>query len=893
MDIKIYTYCNPYEITKEPFFNEIKDLPQFCISQTMVNGMRKTYPDLKSGQLSTMDILLDNMYEKWRSTEIEVKQYAALDNITHYDDFLSKFPSDSRDKILHALLNNRKDVFQSIRTMIELGVEYNKINKSELSFEQKILVELFSEAIIGDYSDLFDLKKNFDLESIDKALNVVLSGKDGKRNIDGLDFSSIVIHGIHQFTPLMLRAIEELSKYKKLILIFNYQRQYSQLYKTWVNVYSAFNVPIVTYERNEYRPTETNPVSLQGNILADSMAQMIEGKRDEIGKAESIPILEFDNITEFANYVAGKFEDAVRSKINDKSEEDANSNNTRHRNVLSYMNEQFYSADMKVNDILKIYFPKQFGERNFLDFPIGHFFLSITEMWNPDEGNILINNLNDVKECLSAGVIQENEKGELLSLFNKAEPLFIGVKNLGQMIKRLEKVKKEKARIEDEKNNVERISYYSLTTDEMDTLINALKDLDKITRMFYEDFNDDVNNFRKFYSKIKAFLQDNVMSAEIDDGFRDIVRRVMERLDEVKDINANASFNCLKDTMSIYLQQESEPGNSAHWIVRGFNQIEGDILQSAFDKDKVYHFACLSDSDMQGDKGNYTWPLDEHFFEIAQEPIDWKFQVYMNSKRESRNYYRYALIYGLEFNRARFRLSYIKHDKNKVKDYYSLLKILGVYLVPYQKQMDNRFLKPTKNLELTAPSPAVYEPYNNIDMYRYRVCHYKFLLESIIEGKTIYCDDFLILRYFEILLENQTLHFQDKPNMESIIQQKIEDNFNSLKKYFPFVLEMNRIDIINKVKYKIISKTRGSKFSVLSNKDKELMTLEEVFIRTNLKRKFGTNVFKDKFAPVEVTEIKNRLSKSALANERYYPSVNLWCEYCACRDICLEFYEKL
>lgn len=46
------------------------------------------------------------------------------------------------------------------------------------------------------------------------------------------------------------------------------------------------------------------------------------------------------------------------------------------------MSEQLYSASGKVNDILRAYFPEQFGERHFLDYPIGHFFVAVVEMWD-------------------------------------------------------------------------------------------------------------------------------------------------------------------------------------------------------------------------------------------------------------------------------------------------------------------------------------------------------------------------------------------------------------------------------------------------------------------------------------------------------------------------------
>ncbi len=35
------------------------------------------------------------------------------------------------------------------------------------------------------------------------------------------------------------------------------------------------------------------------------------------------------------------------------------------KSALGFMKEQFYSANNSVNDILKVYFPEQFGERHF------------------------------------------------------------------------------------------------------------------------------------------------------------------------------------------------------------------------------------------------------------------------------------------------------------------------------------------------------------------------------------------------------------------------------------------------------------------------------------------------------------------------------------------------
>lgn len=60
------------------------------------------------------------------------------------------------------------------------------------------------------------------------------------------------------------------------------------------------------------------------------------------------------------------------------------------------------------------------------------------------------------------------------------------------------------------------------------------------------------------------------------------------------------------------------------------------------------HFACVSDSDMNVKREDqFPWPLTIEFFERAYEPLDWKYQVYVKSRKEFKHFKRYALIYGL------------------------------------------------------------------------------------------------------------------------------------------------------------------------------------------------------------------------------------------------------
>ena len=151
---------------------------------------------------------------------------------------------------------------------------------------------------------------------------------------------------------------------------------------------------------------------------------------------------------------------------------------------------------------------------------------------------------------------------------------------------------------------------------------------------------------------MKSFIEKKTENNdELEDEFRDIVKRVIIRLDNVKDIKAKASFDCLKSTMKIYLQQEQNDDQSAKWIVRNFEQLDGDILRTKKRNDVIYHFGCLTDEDINSNKRrDFPWPLDADFFELAQDPIDWKYLVYVKSAQEYKNFKRYALILGLQYN---------------------------------------------------------------------------------------------------------------------------------------------------------------------------------------------------------------------------------------------------
>lgn len=881
MSFSIYTYSNPYEIDKELYWDSIRNCPHFCVSQTMANGIVETYREMTAGKVSTVENLVKGLFSYWESAECKIKQYADIDIAIGQLEL-----SDSEEKIRQSLRFNRKELSNSLRILFELDMDIEEMRLDLMSVEQNYLIQIYKTIKESDMKKDFELRRSFSEEEIKTAIIAGMCLERDDVDLSGIDCDSIVIHGVHQFSPMILQTLELISRYTRVILLFNYQNQYKNVYQTWVDVYSSFDLPIKSQFVNEFKPNPLLAASYEGNLLADKMANLVEGKPNGEGEQLQVEYIEFDNKTEFASYVAREFERALKRQEKEKESK---------RSTLYYMKEQFYAANNSVNNILKVYYPGQFGERHFLTYPIGHFFLSITGMWNPDEGGLLIEDMNNIIECLNSGLINVKSESALTSIFNRTREFFSRAETIDEIKELLEKLKKRLSKAsssETERTVCKRLVYFDVTESEIDALIEALGQLDRIAKLFYEDFENKENNFKEFYKKIRDFLENRVLETkDLEDDFRDVVKRVLVRLEEVDKIDASGTFDVLKETMSYYLKQESKKGLSANWIVRDFEQIDGDILKSRRqDPDTVYHFACVSDNDMNvTNRDRFPWPLDATFFEIAQDPIDWKYQVYVKSRREYKNFKRYALIYGLQFNRVKYKISFVKNADDKENELFYIMKILGAKKTLPPDYEDKKRVSVPQKLTVDIDTSSKYGQY---DYFRYRICKYRFLLESTIAKRPVFRDHFLLLKYLEILLEDAArVSLQGQIATEDVIMDALNDEYKKLERQFEFVRDVHteRMDAITNAKnylQKSVLK-QSTTFPQVSQKDEIYMHKREEFIYLSL----DDPNFSYNFKEIPEEELARKLSAERVNSGGYQKSCGDWCEYCAVREICMESYK--
>jgi hypothetical protein len=428
--MKIYTYANPLDLDCASFWDEVREYPHLCISRTLVQGLVMKFGRTTFQYIDTIQSFMDCFYKTWEDEpQNNIAQYVSISEKTNG----IKDPS-----IKKAMKFNKGQVFEAIRMLFELDLDADKFDGSALTEEQAVLLDIYKDlqgercwevirklstktaeqvnnAIITILDSEIrkelsinlqeDIKEAIDerISKVEKELaSLVPLKEDSKRRAlinklglynhykklntkrDFIQHKKIVFHGVHQFTPIILRLISHLKTLGfEIIFLFNYNRQFKRVYDTWNRIYGNFRPGI--------KPDVVCNMNRSANKeIGTALGELLDGLPVQKYKlTERVQV--FDNLTSFTDYVAKEYEEAKK-------------NAGRGKSVLAQMNKQFYGVQSKeVNEMLKTQFPEQFGERHFLAHPIGGFILGLYNMWNTQEGVLKIDEAN-LKECLSANL---------------------------------------------------------------------------------------------------------------------------------------------------------------------------------------------------------------------------------------------------------------------------------------------------------------------------------------------------------------------------------------------------------------------------------------------------------------------------------------------------------
>lgn len=959
MPYKIYTYTDPYRIKDTDFWDgrvdHIKNYPQLCASRTLVNGLVSVMKDELVSLICPIDsIVNEKIFRSWtKNIGLKILQYSELCKI-YRELNRNKYLSGTQ---LIGLLHNSDGMLDAIRLFIELGIESSSLNAKGLSLEHRLFAYLLKNL---ESTKLFQLPEMPSLDEISMLLTEQAEqereekeiihgekgdattgsywGKDSQR-LDRMIKSSrdwdrrhIVIHGIHQFTPLQLRFIQYLDKLGvEVIFIHNYLPEFSEIYSSWSYIYQQFNATVHHDENvKNYTPGQIqkpgNAIAINlGLLCEDSVPRTDERIRLNYELYKNINVTEFDNVSEYAGYISNKFSEAEKRMDGDiQLSEKPFMEKTGTAAVLKRMDEVVYTANKDVDDLLQLYHPEYARNRHFLAYPVGQFFAALYAMWHPETQSLELD-YNLVRECVNSGMLTKYRAEILLKTLMNIRPLFEHIKTMQDFVEiagqkyinayqLVQRSTRKSTAFPLKTMNIYNV--YKVTAADFDNLYSAVLEIDQIARELFAGTDNDSFSFKKHFERLEEFIKQR-QPALISEEEKNLVAQLLQKLDQIQmsQNDNDGTFDDLRHGLHFFLKQKEEPG--ADWFVKNFEQIDGDVLFSKSQNRpgfrKTYHFACVSDADMNKSTDELLpWPLSEMFIDKAYNPKELPFQVYYAALGERSNFLRYELFYGLFFNQCDSKISFVKRNGDNITDVYGLLKFIGL------KKSDSTsdenvdeygFSSSAKTQPVKSMS---YEREQMADMF---LCPYRYLLDYVLNPHPILSGTFLFEKLYENMLIEKVWqkleNTSDQIDESQFINATIKSESKKLEYYFPFFRETEILDLEKRAKNYLIHK-------VLTNEEIDSQNYDDNKEHMSLRKQFGKAKFLENWQdfpkrhPLQAFEamtgsengckiyslhrIHNKENKDLTAAAKEYINdqtdnmahTGSWCDFCPSKGLCLE-----
>jgi hypothetical protein len=852
----------------------------------------------------TIDELLEEIYSEWfRNPETMIKQYVSISKAL--DDLVNK-----EKQIYRVFKSNQHEVLDAMRFLAELDFFSDNINEEELTKEQKLFLKILKKTRKEDIWEK-GLKINLSPKIIKKSIGEIIKNKihnleKQKEKVSFLkeekiqmqinkfkilikdykskEINKLVIHGVHHFTPLLKRFIKDLNDVE-IIFLFNYNQNYPEIFNTWKHVYSWTEINEEDFLIHDSEINHPGKVGKQ-------IGEVTNGKRN-IGSL-NVDYIKYDNFTSFTDYVANTFEDADEE--------------------MKKMREQFYAPNsQKANDLLQNYFPEQFGEKHFLAYPIGQFIMALYNMWDSEEGTLVIDDVN-IKECLNVNFFFDQRTVTPIEIYEKIKLYFEDVDIFNKYCERLVELIKRKENIEKYNDprldGLEKLAFYNIEINDLEYFKDVLLSLKKIAEEIFSTNKKNTINYKKHFQKLMKIIHEKTYNAEnIKKEEKELVEEIKQKLDNIKNLNIEGSIEDIKETLHLFLSQKNNE-DKANWIVRDFEQLDGGILlsniwnQSDKVNEKKYHIAMLSNEMMKKNLEDILpWPLDNLFFNNYSGILD-DIDAVLTSFKEYNNFLRYSLFYATYYLKdkedTKIKLSYVENEDNEVNTPYYLLNLLGIEAQRFtEKDLKSKDFNTGIQRNSSSPSSVYNIKYRSKEEVQdFNICEYRYLLSDILDRKSYFNNSYHNHLYYIVLLtRNSWYELEGKES--SLICEVVEKENIFLANYFLFLKDIDLFDNKEKVKeffHEKIDKDTGK----IKRIDERYMDIRLNLLYAQISRSnndLEENKEESKNLIEHVFKINNsNLDENSKNILEYLESPNLIkeekvdyevCKYCEQKDLCL------
>ena len=859
---------------KEQFFwEEITACPHFCISQTMVEGLKSYYHRQNFHVLDTIDNLLNQLFPDWcDNPENQIRQYLSISE---------QIPLINKPSLKSTFKFNQRELHDALRFLVELDIDVPDFSTMTINEEQKEYLRIYKVLLnrkewqFGETKTLKEALQVLVGKSIEEIENELKKDSLMPRQradlesetaylsqLDLFQIKQVVFHGIHQFTPLILKGIEAMESMGiEVIYLVNYNPQFARIYDTWQKIYDSLGFGEWPCKK------EIDPTS--GFSLGRAVGKLLEGQGIyEVGAVTKYE--KYSNLTTFCDHVSNLFG------------QEANEN-------IGRMKEQFYATNNNAaNDLLKAYFPAQFGEKHFLSYPIGQFILGLYNMWDAANESLSIDD-GWLKECLALNIFPKEGMPKPIEIYDKLALYVSDCQNMQQLLDRMDKLIAHKEEIESKEHlaDLKGFSFYGLPIEEVKYFKAILISLDQITKEIFNNPQNGYINYREHYKTLLKKIIDVAGSRYLSETQDSYVKEILERLEEIETLDVEGSIEDLKQTIHFYLNKV-DTDIKANWIVRNFEQLDGAVLLSQSNP-KVLHLAMVSDRQMSPTVNEtLDWPLTEEMLS-PYLTRNTNLSIVMNSKREYRRFLRYSLFYAAYFTKSDLHFSYVESlDDDTKESPYFLLKAIGLDVRDAKTQ--GEFYNPRPAPDPTFDNIDFREP-TNLDIQNYALCSMRFVFDGLICPDDGFYGDFHSRFYYRSIMLKKVW---EKSVGLSIgeIRHIANEVLTEHRSYFPFWKDIDFYDL----EQQIVNDLKRSCKPQLKPLNVNYINMRKNFLYARLDSPKG-NLLKVLHDVNNKPEIKNQLLSGLYSFLRRPDEMEIIpdkevCLYCKFKEICLSFYEE-
>ena len=671
------------------------------------------------------------------------------------------------ENLKHSLEHNTMQMTDTLRLLTALNLPPDGIPLAALSMPQQIAVYLYQQTKHNlDTSFQFKRRKTRASvqEALDKAVEITAGKRyarnpeQGKRAVDGYrelcSSDTIIFDSIFQLTPELLQVIFDLKNAGYTVyLIFNYrtEQELRPFFQCWLDMYSMFGCK-ESILSTEMRP----PVNQQNYRLAAALGTLLNGGYPKNCKeiAENTSFLEFESVTEFANYVDNKFSAALKREQLDKQQQ--------YQNTLHYLDEMVYATSREATSILRVYHPQQFGDRTLYDFPMGKALTAMIKMWDPETHMLEIRDFGYLGDCLRG--LPDSDSLKNINTYQILRPYLENLTTLDDVVHMVRLLMELNAGSSDTQQHFANLSMYQCSTLELESLYDALDKINQMAHLLFEQ-----NEQFDFYQGLRAVLE-QLCSEETADYNMDakslnlLLKKARETVNAVSDYDR--SFSPANKQLTVMLDQilqvtETE-SSSAKWIIHDLVQVDGDILVNpAPGITRTNHFAFLSDQDFCSSTNDaLPWPLDMQFFKNIQlnDNANTLLRIFLKARQETRNFPKYALVYGILFSREPVVLSYVRNVNGEEREPYYLFRMLGLKPHRISLEYSKNTVDPTPYVVHSERECMAFDSNLEKDRNIAQICTFRYVTDCLIKRKTWYADRFSIIAYIKTYLISLVLY---------------------------------------------------------------------------------------------------------------------------------------